>query len=374
MIKFNATLSSGEWFLEPTSSTGSISIEVLKTSKIKLANAVVNKLNAKGHPRLEVSAREEDLREVSAKTSSMSFFIKQTNYELTDINEIKIIENKVSGAINSEVNLASLKADDRYRCPDPSRDGWYVDPDVWYFLITSMLTNKHILLRGDTGSGKTELVRYIASRFDKELTTIDMSILDGRTTLCGSTKLINGNTVIKEAKFAQKIKDPSFILLDELSRADALANNCLLPVLDNRRTLHMEELGDIENVQRNDDCIIWATANVGIEYTGTGNIDEAISNRFIQVVLNYAPIDQETEILINRTGINRKDAKSLAQMAEISRSNPQITHPVSTRQLLGIAEYVTLGFNLVTATRMCLGAIYSGRGDNSLELLTSNFR
>jgi MoxR-like ATPase len=372
MIKIIARRNSGEWFLEPQESDSSrYSLGLLKNSKLSMSRELLNKLSSISTARATLETTEEQIREVSGKNTSISFFVKTNNYEIIDANITKIEESEV---VATKDVFSEIKSNPLYRCPDPTDDGWYVDPDVWDFLMASLITKQHILLRGDTGSGKTELVRFIADRFKKDLTIIDMSILDGRTTLCGSTKLINGNTEIKRAKFADELEKPSFILLDELSRADAMANNVLLPVLDSRRELHMEELGDIENVKRNDDCVIWATANVGIEYTGTGNIDEAISNRFTQVILNYAPIDYETEILMSRTHIPRKEAKYLAGMADVSRSNPTITHPVSTRQLLNIAEYVAMGFDVMTATRQCLGAIYSGRGDNSLEMLISHLK
>lgn len=372
MITFIARSNSGEWFLEPQGSDSvRYTLGLLRNSKLSLSRELLNKLDSVTAEKVELSITEEQIREVSGKNTSISFFVKTNNYEIIDAT---ITEIEHSKGVSTKDILSEIKSNPLYRCPNPMDDGWYVDPDVWDFLMASLITKQHILLRGDTGSGKTELVRLIANRFKKDLTTIDMSILDGRTTLCGSTKLINGNTVIKKAKFAEELEKPSFILLDELSRADAMANNVLLPVLDSRRELHMEELGDIENVKRHDDCIIWATANVGIEYTGTGNIDEAISNRFTQVILNYAPIDYETEILMSRTHIPRREAKYLAGMADISRSNPTITHPVSTRQLLNIAEYVAMGFDMMTATRQCLGAIYSGRGDNSLEMLISHLK
>lgn len=370
MYKFNCTMFNGDWKVDPIHSDGKITLANLKSSVIRLNKDFKTRIGAKFIPNCIITVKDEDLVEVAGdKKNTFSYFVKSSNYE------IKVGDISLPESDNSNMSIIDrIHSNPAMACPTPDKDGWYVDPDTWDFLMASYLTGQHILLRGDTGSGKTELIRLIASRLNLDLDIIDMSILDGRTTLCGSTKLLNGNTIIKPARFAESVAKESFILLDELSRADAMANNVLLPVLDSRRTLHMEELGDIENVKRHDKCVIWATANIGIEYTGTGNIDEAISNRFVQVNLNYAPIDAETEILINRTGIGRKDAKQLASMADVSRTNSQITHPISTRQLLTIAEYVSMGFKTDQATRQCLGAIYSGRGDNSLDLLTSGLR
>lgn len=257
-----------------------------------------------------------------------------------------------------------------YRCPTPKDDGWYVDKDTWDFLIVSMLNKQNILLRGDSGCGKTELVIYICNRLKKELGIVDMSILDGRTTLCGSTKLINGNTEIKPAKFAEMIQRDQVVLLDELSRGDAMANNVLLPVLDSRRTLHMDELGDIDNIKVHPECTIWATANVGSEYTGTQNLDEALDNRFVQIQLGYAPVDYETEIMLHRfKSLTRTQAKKLANMANESRMNTMISHPISTRKILTIANYVSMGLDPRMAAKQILSAAYSGKGDTSLDIL-----
>lgn len=263
-----------------------------------------------------------------------------------------------------------IKKKDQFRCPTPKTDGWYVEPDTWDFLVVSMMQRENILLRGDSGCGKTTLVKYITERLGKDLGIVDMSILDGRTTLCGSTKLIDGNTVIKKAKFAEMIQTDQVVLLDELSRGDAMANNVLLPVLDSRRTLYMSELGDIDDVPVNENCTIWATANIGAEYSGTQNLDEALDNRFISIQLGYAPIDYETDLLMfrNKT-LTRAQAKKLANMANESRVNSAISHVISTRKVLSIASYVAMGMDIKMATKQILAATYSGKGDISLDSL-----
>lgn len=280
------------------------------------------------------------------------------------------IETSATAAVTTNVFDTIRTNPDLYRCPTPKEDGWYVDPDTWDFLVVSMLNHQNILLRGDSGCGKTELVMYICNRLKKELGIVDMSILDGRTTLCGSTKLVNGNTEIKPAKFAEMIQRDQVVLLDELSRGDAMANNVLLPVLDSRRTLHMDELGDIENIKVHPECTIWATANIGAEYTGTQNIDEALDNRFVQIQLGYAPVDYETEIMLHRfKSLTRNQAKKLANMASESRLNTMISHPISTRKILTIANYVSMGLDIKKAAQQILAATYSGKGDTSLDIL-----
>jgi hypothetical protein len=67
--------------------------------------------------------------------------------------------------------------------------------------------------------------------------------------------------------------------------------------------------------------------------------------------------------------LTRNQAKKLANMASESRLNTMISHPISTRKILTIANYVSMGLDIKKAAQQILAATYSGKGDTSLDIL-----
>ena len=66
--------------------------------------------------------------------------------------------------------------------------------------------------------------------------------------------------------------------LDELSRAGRDAFNILLPLLDGQGYLPLDEAEDAAVVHRAPGVSFLATANLGMEYTGTEPLDLALKD------------------------------------------------------------------------------------------------
>ena len=145
------------------------------------------------------------------------------------------------------------------------------------------------LLIGPTGTGKTELVDNLAKAMGTKVTVFDMGTMSDPIMGLVGTHVItvkDGKThsEFKQSRFSEVIQEPGIVLLDEISRASAAANNLLFPVLDFRRELSMEY--SFENsapVQVHPDCVFFATANMGSQYTGTHKLDRALIDRFMTV-------------------------------------------------------------------------------------------
>ena len=163
-----------------------------------------------------------------------------------------------------------------------------------------------------------------------------------------------------------QIQQPNVImLLDELSRATASANNLLLPQLDHRRMLPIE-IADSQHqreVKVHENLSFFATANIGGEYTGTMEMDEALLNRFNVVEMQYMSESIEQLVLIKRTGIDKSDAEKISKFATELRTaaaNEELSKGVSHRQTLSVATKVHRGFTLEKSLLSIVAPKYIG--------------
>lgn len=247
--------------------------------------------------------------------------------------------------------LQRLQYDRKLKPPTIEDDGWYVDKDLWYFLLRSLKKKKSVILIGASGSGKTELVRFMMSKINKNLSVFDMAVSNPNKTFCGNLRAENGSTYFQLARFANKIQEQGLILMDELSRAAPTANNIFLPVLDGRRTLYIEEAIDPKQAQIkvNPECSFWATVNIGAEFVGTSTLDHALVNRFNQVGIKYPPADKESRLIQVRYNLDKMTSDTLVKVVNDVRNNADLSKDISTRQLFEIAELVSDGYTPLDA-------------------------
>lgn len=241
-------------------------------------------------------------------------------------------------------------------CPTPEdNDGFYVEDKNWMFLVRNILKKKNTMLVGPTGVGKTELVMNVCKSLGINCTTYDMGAMqDPLTDLLGSHRIENGNSIFDYAKFVSDVQKPGVIILDELSRAPLMANNILFPCLDSRRTLPIE-IADSKNdrvVKVHPDCVFVATANIGAEYSGTNDIDEALMNRFFTLHLDYLPQDIEAKVLELKTNIDVETASNIVSVVSTIRkayADGRLSQSISTRESISCAELYADGFDMMEA-------------------------
>lgn len=246
--------------------------------------------------------------------------------------------------IKSDKDLKPLTIED---------DGWYVDTDLWYYLVRAYKKKKNVLMVGSSGAGKTDLIRLMIPKLKKNLSIFDMAISNPNKALCGNLRAENGSTYYQLARFAKDIQDEGLILLDELSRAAPTANNILLPVLDGRRTLYIEDAIEEKDrqVKVHDNCCFWATANIGAEFVGTSTLDHALLNRFLQVPVTYPPRDKESKLLQKVHGLDSFMSDSIVKAVHEIRNHTDLSSAkdISTRQVMDIGELVKDGYKPIDA-------------------------
>lgn len=256
--------------------------------------------------------------------------------------------------------LEKLMDTKQFAPPTIEDDGWYVDKDLWYYLLRNYKKRKNTLLIGASGAGKTELLRFmidkVNSGFKKaenklNIDIFDMAVSNPNKTFCGNLRAENGSTWYQYARFAKAIQEKGLIVMDELSRATPTANNIFLPLLDGRRTLYIEDAIDenMVEIKAHEDCVFWATANIGAEFIGTSTLDHALLNRFNQVAIHYPPEDKESLLLQKRFGLDKRTSDALVKIVSQIRNNQDLSKDISTRQLFEVAELVADGYKPVDA-------------------------
>lgn len=268
-------------------------------------------------------------------------------------NNIIIIEEKCSMK-DIIINPISLE-----------HDGFYLEDNLFKILYRNILKQYNTLLVGPTGSGKTSVVQLICEKLNIPCSVYDMGALhDPIAGLLGVHRLENGASIFDYAKFVSDVQKPGVIILDEFNRAPHSCMNILFPCLDDRRMLPVEIASSqgLRNAPVNAQCTFVATANIGVEYTGTLTIDKALINRFFLVEMPYLQVDIETNLLVKRTGIDRTIAKTIATIGTELRKHHQdgkIGQPISTRETIMISNLIVDGWDVLEALNICILPLYN---------------
>jgi MoxR-like ATPase len=227
-------------------------------------------------------------------------------------------------------------------------------------------------VRGPKGTGKTSLAEWFSAKTGRPLCIVDVPTLREPKDLFGYKdvqRAPDGTLTIRHvpSAFLQAVETPrAVILLDEATRVHASILNTLLPLLDHRRAVWLDELG--RTVRVAEGVIFFLTANIGIEYTGTWQWDAALEDRLqYQIEVSYLPKLEEVEVLVNKTGVERVIAERLAEVAEVVRrrvndqSDP-LPHAISTRQLIATARLCKVGVEPSDAMEFTVVPTYSAEG------------
>jgi MoxR-like ATPase len=156
-------------------------------------------------------------------------------------------------------------------------------------LLSSILAGGHVLLEGVPGTGKTQMVKTLASLLGGTFTRIQFTPDLLPSDITGST-IYN----MKDGTF-QTLKGPIFtniLLADEINRTPAKTQAALLEAMEEKQVTIQGETYQLSEV-----FFVVATQNP-IEFEGTYPLPEAQQDRFLfKLYIDFPSFDEEKSVL-----------------------------------------------------------------------------
>lgn len=248
---------------------------------------------------------------------------------------IETLDNDLAGASDSDI------------------DGEYIPQNGEVdALLRGIRLGQNVLLKGPAGCGKTLLAQTASRLLRRALVTVQGSEGVREEHIVGyrDTTEKNGATVTvwTDGLIPRAMVAGAVLYLDEPNALPPGLRYAAYGALDHRREMTLAEDGGRVVRAAPGFCVI-ASMNEGAGYAGTTPLSFALLQRFHTVIeLGYLPKDRETELLVDRTGINKPLASQLVDL--VGRVRVAIDHgtlkrcaPVGTRTLLAMAARIVDG-------------------------------
>lgn len=197
--------------------------------------------------------------------------------------------------------------------------------------------NMAVLLVGETGVGKTSLIRHLAHKNKRPLRRVN---LNGQTTVdefVGKTLLNKTGTFWQDGVLVEAMRKGYWLVLDEINAALPEILFVLHSLLDDDRFVVLSEK-DGEVVRPHENFRVFATMNPSGRYAGTKDLNKAFLSRFPMVIqIEFPNHEQEVQILNHYTELKPEQAGSLTKMASELRAaylKDDIEYVCSTRDLI----------------------------------------
>ena len=236
----------------------------------------------------------------------------------------------------------------------------------------------HMLLIGPAGCGKTTLFKEIARKFGKPVYQVDAAAVTSIDRWLGHKDVRiterGPETTYVLSEFLRWISadgfEPGYVVIDEITRTPPQVGNILMSILDGSESVWVPELGVRINVHP--ETRFGATANIGVGFTGTYSLDQALQDRFGMTLEVTWPVpSEEAKILVKRTGIEDDKAKILVDVASQVRMKADegsVAKPLSTRSLLNASWLVSkANRSIIDAAEATFVKQYSPEGKGSSE-------
>lgn len=194
-----------------------------------------------------------------------------------------------------------------------------------------------VLLIGETGTGKTSLVRHLAAVTKNGFVRVNHNGGSTVEDIVGRW-IINstGETQWVDGLLVKAMKEGLWFLADEFNAAGAEINFVYHSLLDDDHRIILAEKGS-EVVIPHSNFRFFAGMNPPAEYAGTKEVNKALLSRFIVVKTDFPAPEIEAKILVDRTGIPQAAAEKMVDVAgtiRITQAKGEVQYVFSTRDLL----------------------------------------
>ena len=202
--------------------------------------------------------------------------------------------------------------------------------------------NLPCLLEGETGIGKTYIVRNLAEVYGKKLIRINLNGETGVSELIGKFLLKDSSTYWQDGILVEALRNGWWVVLDEINAALPEILFILNSLLDDEHKIIVPERNN-EVIFMNSESRIFATCNPSEEYRGTKELSKSLLSRFaVKIEVDYPEPETEMEILTyHENRLDKDEAKLIVDIANIIRKmkeEDKTTLSVGTRDLVYTAK------------------------------------
>lgn len=231
----------------------------------------------------------------------------------------------------------------------PQNGGSFIDHgDILKTLAIAVRDNMPVLLMGQSGTGKTSAIRYLANKTGNGLRRVN---LNGGTTadeLVGRMLINDKGTYWVDGVLTEAMRRGEWIVLDEINAALPEVLFVLQSVLDDDGYLVLSEKDDKEIVHKHPGFRLFATCNPP-EYAGTKEMNKALLSRFgICINAEFPNAKVELEIIEHRLGnavAQSEMAIKLVGLAGETRKAKELgtaDYAINTRDVLNTLQLAEL--------------------------------
>jgi nitric oxide reductase NorQ protein len=211
-------------------------------------------------------------------------------------------------------------------------------------VVYALNGNKPFMLTGDTGSGKSFVVRELCevAKWDYETINFHSAMTQGE--IIGKYDFDqSGKVVWHDGVLTRCMREGKVFIGEEANAMSSAVSLCFYSPMDFKREVVLTKK-DGEVVKAHPDFRIVFTGNLG--YRGTEKFNPAIQNRIAEwIEVPYLSSDIEAQLLIRETKIEKETAQNMVRVAAAVRANRDKSGfaPLSTRCMINWAEKVKIG-------------------------------
>jgi nitric oxide reductase NorQ protein len=308
----------------------------------------------------QVQPRQRAAKVIPSGNAAANAAIRQAAGQLTG-KTYAAVSPVVAEAIEDRIEALSV-IDPEAKTRDYKPGDFLQSPEVlatWVAvqkMAKAGLLAPNLMFKGPSGSGKTEAAKDLARRSELPFYKVDAPAMVDPEAWFGTREVIVEDgaprTIYVKSGFVEAIEQPCVLLIDEVNRVSDAVRNILIPLFDDSREVTNPLTGQI--VRRHPLCFVIMTGNVGIAFTGTYAIDPALLTRALITNFAYLGPEDETAVVVDRTGVSKQIAATLVRFAGDTRQKAAQDEdflPVSTREVLSAAFLVSQGLDVTTAVR-----------------------
>lgn len=215
-------------------------------------------------------------------------------------------------------------------------------PPPWFARLEFAMTgpgNRGAIISGPRGSGKTTTLHQL-SRI-KRATLITFQAAAGCTIddLVGIRDLRDGRTIFSPGPLADALVADSWLLIEEANVMHPGVFSKLNTLTDNSGDVLRLPDGNVLSVGPG--FRVALAFNEGAAYAGTREVNAALRDRLMPIYAGYLPESAEIQLLIGRTGCDRKTAKRVAKLAnKVRAARANLNFDLSPRALFGLLDLI----------------------------------